>query len=1299
MRRLFLIFITILYASAGYLFGKEQFIYTQISQKEGLTSTVNCIYKEINGEVWIGSPNGLYSFNGNDLKHYSDSCLNGRRIFHIDMDMTGRFWVLTDKGAVLRRTSDKVFFRKEIDNMDSDIQFFSMCQDAQGIWFGSHSKIFRYTYKDDVLTLFCDMTTRPSFICRSIHLIDDRTLMCCSHNGIILIDTLTGEISNIQHGSYKEVSASYVDSMGNIWLAFYNNGIKVFHKDGTLLKTYNTKNSTLSNDVVLCITERNSMIWVGTDGGGINIIDPATNAITVLSHLSGDPSSLPAHSIKSIYTDHYNNVWAGSIRNGLINISRSEMKTYTDVHIGLRNGLSNPTVLCLYQDEHSDAIWIGTDGEGINRFNPGNNEFTHYPKTLKTKVVSIAHYSDEELALSLYADRICLFNKTTGDIRPLKLDDTELNYQIRYAGRSINLFNEKDGDLLIIGNTVNRLYKDSGKCMKINTPDKSKAIGNFLTIGLTEDGVWMHDMHNIYLLEENDTVLHKKGCIGTESIRCGHYGHNDKIWLATGKGICCYDVNDGTFTHISTDLFSEASSIVCDKERRIWAGTSDHLYAYLPESRSFATFGKSDGASPNEYLSKPRLLSIEGDVYMGGVQGLTCIDSAYKIDTYEEPSIKLQGLSIDNEETPPAERNVYEIPRNSKLLGISVSVQEKDIFREKRFRFKISDNEIYETGSPTLSMQRLPPPGTYDIMVSCSKRNGEWSTPANIMTLKVPLPWYLSGWFICTVTVLLLLIATIVYISIMHRRTNRLKLAMKEQEQLVYEEKVRMLINISHELRTPLTLIMAPLKRLIKKMDDNKENTLTLNRIYRQSRRMNDLLDMVLDLRRMEVRKNRLLTENLDFNKWIEDSIEDIKNEENEEGITIVTELDPNVGIIAFDKGKCNTVLTNILINAIKHSNAGDRITIKTTLQDSQMVRVSISDEGPGLGNIDMSKMFTRFYQSNNEQYGSGIGLSYSKILVEMHQGRIGAENNTDKGATFWWEIPTHLSEEDTTTIQGRAFLNELLGHDVNADIQYSDTFDTSGMTLMVVDDNTDLLDFMREALKDDFSEVITATSGHKALNILSSGRLPDIIVSDVNMPDGNGYQLCSILKQNEKYSHIPVVLLTARGEDQSQSDSYRLGADAFMAKPFEVETLLELLKNMLKRKTEIKKKYLDLDEESSSGYGSNEESFILNLNRIISEHLDDPDLDQQLICQELGVSRALLYNRMKSITGSGAKEYITRIRLEKAKSLIEATSLPIVEISEKTGFASQSYFSTAFKAHTGLTPSQYKKQCTASKK
>lgn len=1296
MKRLFLSF-TVLLVSVLHVSAKEQYIFTQISHEEGLTATINSIQKEKGGDVWLGTPEGLFRFNGNSLYHYEHQPLKDRQVFQTSMDRKGNLWVLTDRFAALRRSGEEEFAIVPVEGITDDIAIQAICHDEDGVWLGSRRQIFRYTFDDGKMRLWKDVQEKPDFRITGMAMMDNQTILCTSHNGIVLIDIDTGTVSESPFMTHKEVSSVLIDKKGRIWIAFYNNGVKVFDKNGNEIRSFNKTNSSLSNDVVLCMTERDSSVWAGTDGGGINRIDLETGEISVLSHVAGDASSLPAHSIKSIHTDEHGNIWAGSVRDGLIRISRSGMNTYSDSHIGLSSGLSNPTVLCLFQDKDEECIWIGTDGEGINRFDPKTNEFTHYRTSLKTKIVSIARYSDNELLLSSYADRIWIFNKKSGAMKELVINDKDINYTIRYAGRSINLINENNGDILIVGNRISRLDKRNGKCTRISSDTGQKTGSNLGMTGRDQGGIWLHNNHGIYYLQNNADSLKECGRLENDVIRGGHLGSDDVIWLATDKGLCRFNIASETFKHIETPLFSNATSVACDSKERIWVGTKHGLCAYLVGSDCFAMFGESDGAAKNEYLSKPHLLACNGDVYLGGVRGLLRIDKDFTIDESEIPVLRLYSIMADGRKVHVAKDKHVTLPQYSRTMQLRISAQEKDIFRQKMYRFEISGTGLtYETSSPVLELTQMPKPGKYVISASCTCRNGEWTEPAKILSMKIPCPWYYSWWFMTFICILFLTSVTATAIAARRRRMHARNIAQKEQEQKVYEEKVGLLINISHELRTPLTLIMAPLKRMLGETGQEDRDYPVLSRIYRQSRRMHDLLDMVLDLRKMEVGRNNLKIERIDYNSWIRETVEDVINEERESGIEVITELSPEIGMVEFDKRKCDTVLMNILINAIKHSSSGDRITIKSMLTDKGMVRISISDQGSGLKDIDPSKMFTRFYQGAGEQYGTGIGLSYSRILVELHGGKIGAENNPDRGATFWWDIPIK-AVGGIPEVSGKAYLNELMGHnpDLIINAPEVDAFDTSSKILMLVDDNTDLLEFLREALSPEFMQVLTASSGNEAVRLLQEGEVPDIIVSDVNMPDGDGYSLCNRLKGSDKYAHIPVVLLTARGEEKSQGDSYRVGADGFMPKPFEIETLTELLRGILKRKMEIKKKYLDRNELASGEYGSEEESFILQMNRVISEHISDPDLDQQVLCREMGMSRAALYSKMRSITGAGAKEYITRIRIEKAKSLLETTTLTIAEISDLTGFSSQGYFSTAFKGHTGMTPRDYRASMT----
>ena len=1292
MKRIFILIITLI-LTGTHLSAREQYIYTQISHDEGLTSTINSIFKKEDGHLWIGSQNGLFRFNGTTLRHYKDPVFAEKSVNYVGDDSVGDLWVLTDDGLLRRKGSEEIF--EVIETGQENLQFLSMLCDKDGIWLGSIGKIYRFTYESQKLEVFCDLTEISSeFTVQQILSPEEGRLMCCSHSGIILLDQETGRISGEPFATQREISAAMIDSKGQIWLAFYNSGIEVYSKDGTKIKTYRNENSALNNNIVLCLTERDSRIWAGTDGGGINIIDPETDNIKTLTHIAGDPSSLPAHSIKCIYTDSYGNIWAGSIRDGLIGVSSSKMATHSDVHIGMHTGLSNPTVLCLYQDINTEDIWIGTDGEGLNRFNPKTHTFTHYKSTLKTKVVSIASYSKTELAISVFGDRFWIFNKLNGEIRPMQVNDPDLNYQVKYAGVGINICNENDGKLLIFGRTLNRYDRTTGKCRRIKIDSGLKSIGYFLSIGNTDKGLWLHDNRKLYFLptgaEEVTTV---SVFSSKEDIRCGHIDKNGDIWLATSDGLHRFDTSEASFHKIPTSLFNDAVSVVCDKRERVWVGTKYGLFAYLSKSDTFAMFGKSDGADPNEYLCKARLLARSGDIFMGGVQGFLNIDASYTVDTSEEPTIKLHDVLVDEKKIQPDRKGQFLMPRNGDELFIRINVKEKDIFREKRYRFNFPNlGRTFETATPSLTLPR-PSVGKHQILVSCTKRDGTWTEPVHLLNLRIPQPWYLSWWFIVSIIILMLGAATVVHLAIRQRRTERFRQLQQEQEQKAYEEKVQMLINISHELRTPLTLIMAPLKRLLKETSPDQESYSTLDRIYRQSRRMRDILNMVLDLRKMEVGKSRLKIETTDTYRWIMDVTGDIIDEEKSVNIDITVDVNPDASEIWIDRQKCETVMTNILMNAIKHSQSGDKISIQAERVASG-IRISVSDQGPGLAGVDMEQIYTSFYQSGGEKYGSGIGLAYSKILVDLHGGSIGAYDNEDRGATFWWEVPLSPVSVEEQVTSARAYLNELMGYNPGLEISAPEieVFNTSGMTLMLVDDNYDLLAFLREALSGEFADIIMAQSGNQALKKINTGKLPDIIVSDVNMPDGDGFQLCNAIKSNDRFNHIPVVLLTARGDEHDQSDSYKLGADGFIPKPFEMETLTELLRGLLRKRSEVKKRYLS-NEDSPADFGSEEEAFIIRFNKIVSEHLSDPELDQQFICRELGVSRALLYNKMKAITGTGAKEYITRIRIEKAKNLMENPSLSIADIAEMTGFTSQSYFSTAFKSQTGMTPSQYRQK------
>lgn len=1282
------------------------YYFEQVFLQDGLSSTVNCIYAEKDGYVWIGTNTGLGRFDGHEMKKYvhipdSPNSLPENAIIHITEDSLHTVWVLTKKGVVrYRRRSDDFYLPK--DQYGHTIIANAVCRTSQGMLLGGRNKIYQYTYKDDKITLLYDFSSKGLFSISNINFWNKDTLLCCSRwQGLLLLNIRTGEVTPPPFDFGNDIKEALIDSKGRIWLAPYNGGIRCLAPDGTLLASYTVQNSKLSNNIVLCMAEKDASIWIGTDGGGINVLDPETKDIFVMKHISGNKGSLPCNSILSLYNDKNNNMWAGSVRCGLISIKEVSMKTYTEVIEGSNKGLSNNTVLSLYQDTSSDEIWIGTDGGGINKFQPETGVFTHYPSTMEDKVASITGFSSTQLLLSLFSKGLYIFDKVTGQCQPLKIKDNEINRLLSYTGKTVNIYQHEPQSLLLLGYHIFRFNIKTGAIEMATEKQGVELVGTLIPVCSDNHTTYLSDSHSIYAYNHSANIL--ESIYTTEKdtfINSVSMDEHGLFWLATSKGLACYNIGDGFARHISSSLFSCAHSVQSDRHGKVWIGTENRLFVWLVNEKKFILWGKSDGALSNEYLGKARLISNRGDVYMGGNRGLLCIDKNLPVETSSYSRMQLtnvlvNGISVNDQlgEDPAG----ISVPWNSKAVSIRVMSCEKDMFRQRVYRYQIAglNDQCIDSYNPEILIRSLPP-GTYRIMASCSMKDGSWAPLQQVLALTVLPPWYKSYWFILACILLVTGIFMGIFLLALRRKDNKLKWAMKEHEKEMYEEKVRFLINISHELRTPLTLIYAPLNRILRSLTPADAHYKSLKGIFRQSRRMKSLLDMVLDLRKMEVGVNKLHISPYRLNDWIQDVAADFISEGEAMKVNIRYNFDEQIAEVCFDKEKCEIVLTNLLVNALKHSPVKSEVIIRTELLSEQTVRISIIDQGCGLKGVDPQKLFTRFYQGSGERTGTGIGLSYSRILVELHGGKIGAKDNESAGATFFFELPLQPAHQDDVS-QPKAYLNELASgrpEMIDEKMAVDDTFQLDQYSILVVDDNRELVDFLKDALNENFRRVLTASDGVEALEILKKYQ-PDIVVSDVMMPRMDGFELCRRVKNDFYISHIPIILLTARDDDLSRLQGYKIGADGYLVKPFEVDILLELIRNRMRNREQAKARYLNagLPTPEEVTISEADEKFLHSVNEVIIAHISNQDFDLDLLSFEIGMSRATLYNKLKKLTDMGGNDYINKVRLERAIYLMINTELNFTEIAEKTGYSSSRYFSTLFKRYTGFTPTQFREK------
>ncbi|MGL4292336.1 MAG: two-component regulator propeller domain-containing protein [Bacteroidales bacterium] len=1282
----------------------DYFYFKQISLENGLTqSTVQSVVKDHQGYIWLGTKSGLNRYDQQELKtfmhHPGDSgSLPGNRITFITEDERQNLWISTNQGLALYNRSKDAFETLYIDGdkvFAGDFHF-----QKEGILFCGKEGLFFYDYASRIIRqLPVRIEKNPSVFFNSIHPLDEgRMLIGSRWFGLWYYYPEEQTMKPVDFYTDRNIIALFVDSQKQIWISPYGNGVFCYDAGGNLIKTYDTSNSGLSNDIILDIEEKDGEIWFATDGGGISILDPKSESFSVIEPIPGDIYSFPVNAISKLYKDPQNNMWAGTIRGGLIGIKKVFVKTYKDVALNSPYGLSEKTILSVCED--NKHIWIGTDGGGINRFDPATETFLHYPSTYKEKVASIINYSKTELMVSFFSKGVFLFNKETGKTTPFLLLSETDNKRICRSSNSVNMARISDDRFLFLADNV-YTYHPKEQRFRIAKLKARRYIStsSLQNICLIEGQSYLFGQRNLFVLNHDGNTISPIATFTREQgiINAVTYD-NGIFWVGTSGGLYSFHPKTGISAKINTNLFHEVSALIRDFNNRIWIAARGMLFAYHPLENRFSILDESEGVYPNEFLNKPVLCSEAGDVYMGGVMGLARIKEIPLHAVTESPVVNLTDVILNGNsmyEKIAPEEPVIRIPWNYSTLIVKSMAPDEDIFRNKIFRYEVSGlaaapSESYDN---SLKLHSLSP-GKYDIRVACNTADGNWSEPKQILSIIISPPWWKSRWILLFLFSCIFALMILIAFAIVRRKEIRMKWRMKEHEQKIYEEKVRFLINISHELRTPLTLIYAPLKRMLDEKTLPSDMEKPISGIYKQAKRMRNIINMVLDLRKMEVADEPLQLHTRKLNEWITQVAQDFTYEFEEKNINIDFRLDDKIDRLTFDSNRCETVLSNLLVNALKFSDPQTAVMISSSIE-GDYIRIAVKDEGIGLKNTDIEKLFTRFYQGkNHDRAGSGIGLSYAKNLIEMHQGKIGAYNNeSGPGATFFFDLPIALAPELHSNDK-KAILNDAF--EKEADLQKSDREEISmNNTILIVEDEVELRNFIRESLCDKFKAIYEADNGEAALHLIKQ-ELPDVIISDIMMPGMNGLQLCKAVKENPDICHIPFVLLTAKTDSESMLTSYKTGADIYISKPFDMDILETRVINLAKNKNSMKARYKRYGAHAkleNIEIKNTDEQFIIRLNDIINRNIANSDLDVKFITDEIGMSRATLYNKLKQLTDTSVNDYINKLRIAKAGALLKQSDLPIQEIAGLCGYSNQRYFSTAFKQHTGLSPSKYRER------
>jgi len=1103
------------------------------------------------------------------------------------------------------------------------------------------------------------------------------------------------------------------DSTGRLWFADTYQGLTSFDPETEKFDHYRhdpaDSNSIGSNDLYTLYEDRDGIIWVAAYSNGISKFDPHSLAFGHYKHDPNEPNSLAHNIIEDITEDKNGLLWAAA--GGLNRIDRSAGTVTVYRHDpDDPNSLHNNDIRALHAT-NSGMLWIGTIF-GLSRFDPETGTFKYYP------------------------------------VNPKTLDS---NPQTPRDAGVLSIAEDANGFLWLgTHSTVSRLDPATGSVIHYHAnPDQPNALhGNTFGLGFIADNgnVWITSSTGINRFDPHTETfshyVHEPK--NPDSIRQGPVTailqeSDNVIWVGTASGLDRLDPVSGVFSHQTN---SDGSSIeyvvgiVPDGRGNLWVGTrSQGILKIDTATAEFRNYGVRDGLAGDNIAGRG-LLSRSGEIIFGSQNGITIFDSEDLPEYQQESTVVITDFRLLNEpvqiSTPGQETPL--VQHINQTTDITLSYKDYLFSFEfaalnysdpisTRYAYMLEgfDRDWIETdASNRFATYTSVPPGDYVLRVKSSNRDGDWSKNNTSIRLNILPPLWRTWWAysLYVIAFILVLFAYVMLRTInLTRRARLLEKTVEERtakirkhEQQIQHQaedleellhlKEELIANISHEFRTPLTLILGPAKRMLQKTA-NQENRTQLQMIKRNSQRLLRLVDQLLGLARLGAEEPLALSAQPITS--IADAItESFQVLAEEKGLELTIEHGPELWVNC-TPDSLEKILLNLLSNAIKYTPAGGRITVSTALNDDNMVELSVRDTGVGIAGKDQKAVFERFHRLGDRGElvpGAGIGLALVKELVDAHNGRIQLLSTPGEGTTVTIQLPHCLEAPETPETEPRIVSSEVIELEADALVQHdavSGTVTVNGAedqpSILVVEDNVDMQNYLVELLSGAY-HCDVASDGQQALEAAFE-RIPDLVLCDVMLPRLDGFQVSHALKEDERTSHIPIIMLTARSDRYSRMEGWQKKIDGYFTKPFDDEELKLRIANLLDIRDILKNRFSSqFFEESRPNQVLNEKEnrFMEKLNRLLERCHVDPKFDLSQMAFEMHMSPRQVQRKLKAITGHHPAEFLRSFRLKKARELLR-TGTQVGLASDAVGFSSPAYFASCFKAQFTQTPTEYQQR------
>lgn len=1333
--------------------------FSHLTTAEGLSqSTVTCILKDKYGFMWFGTMDGLNKYDGYQFKIYrtkqnNKKSLPNNQIKSLYEDPHGELWIGTMGGGLARYDRDNDSFehviKPQIGNNRIDVSVNAILEDSKGnFWVGTYTDLYSMDKKTGHLIRYQFKDTKGraiTAVVTSIFEDDRRNLWVGTENGLILFNketqrstyfTSTGAPGALSNNKINVITQH---GDGYLWVGTYG-GLNRFDYHTNTFTTYKNEqgnSKTISNNVVLSIVpDGTHKLWVGTEEA-LELFDCKTGHFTHYQNNFADEESLSHNSIYALFLDKEGILWIGTFAGGInkYDLNHTYFQLFKNFHV--TSGQSTSTITSFAEQADGD-IWVGSDGGSLNLWKRATNEFIHWDPNDKKglnsfSVLSLLTTRDKKsLWIGTYERGLKRLDLSTGTFShfysgkgPLQLSNNTI-----YA-----LAEDRLGNIWLgtNGDGINIIQKNTPEIRKHRADGQANALNNNFIRAFYEDDngdMWIATYGggiNIYHPADNRFTCYNRANSNLQSdIINTIYGDSDhNIWIGTiGGGLQRFDRQRKIFVNYREEQglpSNVINSIVEDNNRQLWISTNNGVSRYSLDQHTFSNYNRYNGLQGKEFLAGADLKTSRGEILFGGNNGFNILHTASIRRNVHAPPVVFTDFQLFNKpvvigaKNSPLTRNINETKElalnyDQTVFTIEFAALGYTIPQENQYAYLLEgfDKEWNYVGNNRRATYTNLDAGTYTFKVRAANSDGIWNSKEAILKIVVAPPFWRTTWAYCLYVLITAVILYLLFLEIKSREKLKNdvlleRLAAKKNEE-INAIKVNFFTNISHELRTPLSLILDPLRKIIHQ-DISMDQVKTYSRlVYKNADRLLNLVNQLLDFRRLETGAASFKAHTVNLVELINEICEAFKERAQVREIDFSTRYASPVIRFSIDEDKFEKILSNLLSNAFKFTPNGGKIEVVVARSET-VVEIHVIDNGIGIPEADRERIFEIFYKVDGvhpyENKSSGIGLALTKELVELHGGKITVQSEVGRGSDF----AVHLAIQDTIlqdkddafVARYEELLSPLFGQETEQiqNIQTDTPLKEDRPIVLLIEDNPDLQVYIRHELSAYF-EILSATNGLDGLE-LARQSVPDLVVSDIMMPKMNGLQVCQELKADERTSHIPIVLLTAKQTDDNKIEGYTYGADAYIPKPFAMDLLIARISNLLLSRRKLRELFDRTHRQDTSGklpelnsLGAIDRDFLQKVERLVEENLNNKELNVDLLAELLHMSRRQLYRKIKALTNQGVQEYILSVSLKHARNMLLTGKYTIAEIAYRVGFSEPSNFSRSFSKYFGMSPKNY---------